>query len=89
MTKERRLYVKVMYSYDSTSQKSGNEMLQAKVVVKNVFNVHYFFSENPTLYVEKYGKARQATNYNIIRRMRFECRIAKSTDTHNIIVFPR
>jgi hypothetical protein len=43
MTKERRLYVKVMYIYDSTSQKSGNEMLQAKVVVKNVFNVHFFF----------------------------------------------
>jgi len=45
MTKERRLYVKVMYIYDSTSQKSGNEMLQAKVVVKNVFNVHFFFQK--------------------------------------------
>ena len=28
------------------------------------------------------GKARQATNKNVIRRMHFECWINKVTDTH-------
>jgi hypothetical protein len=32
---------------------------------------------------EKYGTARQATDGNIIRRMRFECWIAKATDRHS------
>jgi hypothetical protein len=31
---------------------------------------------------KKFGKARQATNDNIIRRMRFACWIAKATKTH-------
>jgi hypothetical protein len=43
--------------------------------------------------VEKYGTARQATNNNIIRRMRFACWITKATDTHSeyviLIAFPR
>jgi hypothetical protein len=33
--------------------------------------------------VEKYCTARQATDDNIIRRMRFACRITKATDTHS------
>jgi hypothetical protein len=33
--------------------------------------------------VEKYGTARQATDGNIIRRMRFACWITKATDTHS------
>jgi hypothetical protein len=33
--------------------------------------------------VEKYGRARQATDDNIIRRMRFVCWINKATDTHS------
>jgi hypothetical protein len=33
--------------------------------------------------VEKYGTARQATDDNIIRRMRFACWITKATDTHS------
>jgi hypothetical protein len=33
--------------------------------------------------VEKYGTARQATDDNIIRRMRFACWISKATDTHS------
>jgi hypothetical protein len=33
--------------------------------------------------VEKYGTARQATDDDIIRRMRFACRITKATDTHS------
>ena len=43
--------------------------------------------------VEKYGKARQATDNNIIRCMRFACWITKATDTHPEYViripFPR
>jgi hypothetical protein len=33
--------------------------------------------------MEKYGTARRATDDNIIRRMRFACRINKATDTHS------
>jgi hypothetical protein len=33
--------------------------------------------------VEKYGTARQATDGNIIRRMRFACWITKAIDTHS------
>jgi hypothetical protein len=33
--------------------------------------------------VEKYGTARQATDDNKIRRMRFACWITKATDTHS------
>jgi hypothetical protein len=35
-------------------------------------------------YVEKYGRVRQATNGNIIWRMRFACWINKATDTLRI-----
>jgi hypothetical protein len=54
-----------------------------------------FFSENGAVYeyVEKYGTARQATDDNIIQRMRFACWITKATDTHSeyviLIAFPR
>ena len=33
--------------------------------------------------MEKHGRARQATDDNIIRRMRFACWITKATDTHS------
>jgi hypothetical protein len=33
--------------------------------------------------VEIYGRAREATDDNIIRRMRFACWITKVTDTHS------
>jgi plasmid rolling circle replication initiator protein Rep len=33
--------------------------------------------------VEKYGRARQATDDNIIRRMRFACWVIKATDTRS------
>jgi hypothetical protein len=43
--------------------------------------------------VEKYGRARQATDDSIVRRMRFACWITKATDTHSefaiLIAFPR
>ena len=43
--------------------------------------------------MEKYSVARQATDDNIIRRMRIACRVTKVTDTQSeyeiVIVFPR
>jgi hypothetical protein len=43
--------------------------------------------------VEKYGRAIQATDDNIIQPMRFVCWVTKATDTHSeyviLIVFPR
>jgi hypothetical protein len=43
--------------------------------------------------VEKYGTARQATDDNIIRRMRLACWVTKAADTHSAYVkltaFPR
>ena len=43
--------------------------------------------------VAKYGRAGQATDDNITRRMRFACRITKATDTHSgyviLIAFPQ
>jgi hypothetical protein len=43
--------------------------------------------------VEKFSTVRQATDDNIIRRMRFACWITKATDTHTeyviLIPFPR
>jgi hypothetical protein len=43
--------------------------------------------------VEKYGRVRQATDDNIILRMRFASWITKATDTHSeyvtLIAFPR
>jgi hypothetical protein len=43
--------------------------------------------------VEKYGTARQATDGNIIRGMRFACWITKATEAHSqyviLIAFPR
>jgi hypothetical protein len=43
--------------------------------------------------VKKYGTARQATDDNIIRRMRFACWVTKATDTHSeyviLIAFAR
>jgi hypothetical protein len=42
---------------------------------------------------KKYGRARRATDDNIIRRMRFARWVTKATDTHSeyviLIAFPR
>ena len=38
--------------------------------------------------MEKYGTVRQATDENIIRRMRFIYWIIKATDTHSEFVMP-
>jgi hypothetical protein len=43
--------------------------------------------------VEKYGTARQATDHNILQRMRIARRITKATNTHSdyevLTAFPR
>jgi hypothetical protein len=62
---------------------------------KNKRKFFFFFFENRAIYYisEKYGRARLATDNNIIRRMRFACWITKATDTHSeyviLIAFPR
>jgi hypothetical protein len=74
------------------------EMFQIKVVEKiktHILCSITFFRKSCRLWdsVEKYGTARQATCDNIIRRMRFACRITKATYTHSgnviVIAFPQ
>jgi hypothetical protein len=50
-----------------------------------MFSNFFFFQKSCRLWdnVEKYGRARQATDGNIIRRMRFACWVTKATDTHS------
>jgi len=38
--------------------------------------------------VEEYGRIKQVTDSNIIRRMRYACNINKSADTHSEYVIP-
>jgi len=48
--------------------------------------VHYFFPEYRGVLrddVERHGRIEQATDDDIIRRMRFACWITKTTDTHS------
>jgi len=50
----------------------------------------YFFFENRAVYelmCEKYCRAGQATDGNIIRRMHFACRIPKATNKHSVYVW--
>jgi hypothetical protein len=76
------------------------EMLQTQFVEKIKTHILYsitFFRKSCPLWnnVKKYGIARQATDDNIIWRMRFACWIIKATDTHSayscviIIAFPQ
>jgi hypothetical protein len=73
-------------------------MFQIKVVDKLKTRILYsikFFRKTLPLRdnVEKFVTARQATDGNIISRMRFACWITKATDTHSeyaiLIAFPR
>jgi hypothetical protein len=67
-------------------------MFQTKVVGKiktHILCSITFFRKSCRLWdnVEKYGRARQATDDNIIRRMRFACRITKATDTQYVAAY--
>ena len=63
------------------------EMLQAveKIKTHTLCSVTFFSLKSCRLWdnVEKYGRARQATDDNIIRRMWFACWITKAIDTHS------
>jgi hypothetical protein len=74
----------------NVSGKSCRENQNTHFMFKN------FFSKNCTVYEimwKKYGTARQPTDDNIIRRMRFAFCITKATDTHTeyvtLITSPR
>jgi hypothetical protein len=65
------------------------EMFQTKVVEKiksHVLSSVTFFFKSYRVWdnVEKYGRTGQATNNDIIRRMRFACWITKVTNTLRI-----
>jgi len=80
---------------------SRSVLLRMRIVLEKVvekIKAHIlcliFFFRKPCRFldnVEKYGRARQVTDENMIRRMRVPCRITKATDTHSqcviIIVF--
>jgi hypothetical protein len=58
-------------------------MVRTKVVkkIKNILSSTTFFQKSCRLQnVEKYGTARQTTDDNIIRHMRFACCITKVTN---------
>jgi len=48
------------------------------------FMCYNFFLQKIVPIMEKYGRIRQVTYYNIIRRMRFACWITNATDTDNM-----
>ena len=59
-------------------------MLQTNFVEKiktHISSTINFFPKTVS-FMEKYGTARQATEDNIIRRVRIECWITKTTDTY-------
>ena len=67
---------------------------RCKEIKTHVLCLVTFFPENRAVceYVEKYGRARQAIDDNIIQRMRFACWIPKAADTPSeyviLIAFP-
>jgi hypothetical protein len=73
----------------NVSDKSCRENQNTHFMFNNFFPKSCRLCDN----VEKYGTARQATDDNIIRRMRFACWITKATETHSdyvtLIAFPR
>jgi hypothetical protein len=88
-----------MYIYDNISLNSSyNEKYFRQICTENQktnFMLNTYFPKIMP-FMRQCGKevtARQATDDNIIRRMRFACWITKATDTHSeyviIIAFPR
>jgi hypothetical protein len=72
----------------SVSDKSCRENQNTHFMFSNFFRKPLPLWDN----VERYGKARQATDENVIRRMRFACWITEATSTHSeyvtLIAFP-
>jgi hypothetical protein len=73
----------------NVANKSSRENQNTHFIFSNVFPKVVPFMR----YVEKYGTAVQATDDNIIQRMRTACWITKATSTHSeyviLIAFPR
>jgi hypothetical protein len=63
----------------NVSDKSCRENQNTHFIFNKYFPKIVPFLDN----VEKYGRARQATDDNIIRGMCFACWITKATDTHS------
>jgi hypothetical protein len=86
MTISRCILLRMRYVSDKGCRENQNTHF--------MFN-NFFFRKSFRLWdnVEEYCIARQATDDNIIRRMRFACWITKATDTHwgcvTLIAFPR
>jgi hypothetical protein len=62
----------------------GFPFRRVRKIVQSIFSIN-FSPENGTVYEtmwEKYSTARQATDDNIIQRMRFVCWKTKTTDTY-------
>jgi len=81
--------MKTKYIYNNVSLNSpSNEKCFKHGRTQNQYTSILFsvtFSENRAIYennVEKCGTAEQATDENIIRRIRFACWITKATDKH-------
>jgi hypothetical protein len=82
-----------VYVFSPSSYRNEKSFRQKLYKSKKTHFVFSNFSHrNHAIYVncEKYGKARQATDDNVIRRMRFVCRITKAkihtyTQTYSIL----
>ena len=89
------------YIYDNMSPNSSlnekcfGQKSAEKVETDILCSVIFFFEKSCSVWgnVEKYGRVGEATDDNIIERMRFTCWITKATDTHAeyvmFISFPR
>jgi hypothetical protein len=73
------IYRWILLRMRNVSDKSCRENQNTHFMFNNVFPKILPLWDN----VEKYGTARQATDDNIIGRMRFACWITKATDTHS------
>ena len=64
--------------------RSVSEKVVEKITAHILCSI-FFFPENRIVCdnVEKYGRTRQVTDDNMIRRMRFACWIIKATDTYS------
>jgi hypothetical protein len=56
-----------------------------KIKIQILFSLNFSLKScRLWVYLEKYGRSRQATDDNIMRRMLFACRITKATHTHTL-----
>jgi len=74
----------VLLRMRTVSNKSCRKIRNTHFVFNNIFPKVVPYMRH----VQKYGKARQTTDDNIIRSRRFACWINKATDTHSECVIP-